>query len=338
MYVGRHMHLETEMVKWLALIALASAMVLAAATSVSGQESANSSEPKPLPKAIEHWAAPMDQTGGAMDEAEWIMAVQASAETWQLLELHHRGELETAKRVWQGTQLPCEREVWRFVALGVVHMQLGEWDRANEALDAAAGLEPDHALVHYYRGILWLTRADASIDWYDRVELGRTRLVGYVPTGDVPLPKGMCELAAMTEFEHAIANAEAIVATTALVDVPETDSALAADVPQVVPPTVGDLLTALGADNFVGKAHNVLGGLCLDHGALERAEQHMDGATASGLSVVDGYRELGAGYEAEGRTSDAARAYMKAMAHGGGVAWPAKKAFENLGKTLIQNW
>ena len=96
----------------------------------------------------------------------------------------------------------------------------------------------------------------------------------------------MYELAATLDFERAIELACALQLDEAIVpDRFPTSSALE--------PTVGDLLLALGADNFQAKAHNTLGYLFLKRGALEPAEQHMDDAVQGGLDVVYGYRDLG---------------------------------------------
>jgi hypothetical protein len=62
----------------------------------------------------------------------------------------------------------------------------------------------------------------------------------------------------------------------------------------------------------------------------------MDAATAAGLDVVFGYRDLGAAYEHAGRHADAARAYLKALKEEPGKAYPLQKLLENAGKTLFE--
>ena len=103
-------------------------------------------------------------------------------------------------------------------------------------------------------------------------------------------------------------------------------------------PTVGDLLLATGADNYVSKAHNTLSYLHLETGALEEAERHMDEAAAGGMSIVYGYEDLGEQYARRHRHADAARAYLKAMKHGRGKVTPARKAWENLHRTWEHIW
>jgi tetratricopeptide (TPR) repeat protein len=87
-------------------------------------------------------------------------------------------------------------------------------------------------------------------------------------------------------------------------------------------PTVADLLRALGAEDFEAKAHNTLGTLFLERGALELAEQHLDRAAQGRLEVASGYRELVVKYQACGRHLDALRAGLKASAYSGGRLHP----------------
>jgi hypothetical protein len=95
-------------------------------------------------------------------------------------------------------------------------------------------------------------------------------------------------------------------------------------------PTVGDLLIALGAENFKGQAHHTLSSLFLENGSLEIAEEHMDNAVNSGLANVFGFRDLATAYEKRGQHADAARANLKAMAHGHNKVSPAFDVFRNL--------
>ena len=81
----------------------------------------------------------------------------------------------------------------------------------------------------------------------------------------------------------------------------------------MIVPTVGDLVAALGADNFVGKAHHVLFGLQLKLGELGIAEFHLDQAAATGIAVLYGYRDLATAYLDEGHNSDAIRLIGKEL-------------------------
>jgi hypothetical protein len=79
----------------------------------------------------------------------------------------------------------------------------------------------------------------------------------------------------------------------------------------------------------------MLGAMDLDRGANDAAEEHLDAAMDAGLTVVFGYRDLGAAYEAEGRHGDAAREYLKGMENEPGLVMPIRKLLENAGKALL---
>jgi hypothetical protein len=103
----------------------------------------------------------------------------------------------------------------------------------------------------------------------------------------------------------------------------------------VTPPTVDDLLGAIGADNFAGKSHHVLSGLHLQLGRLRQAEEHMDAANATGIATGHSFIELGKRYEATGQHTDAARAFLKAVGPEAGSVLPAKRALQNLHRALL---
>jgi len=79
----------------------------------------------------------------------------------------------------------------------------------------------------------------------------------------------------------------------------------------IMVPTAGDLVSALGADNFAGKAHHLLFGLLLDRSEPAAAEFHLDQAAASGIAVLYGYRDLTDSYLQAGRHWDAIRVCKK---------------------------
>jgi hypothetical protein len=112
------------------------------------------------------------------------------------------------------------------------------------------------------------------------------RLVAYTPMED----RAALEMLAIRELEDAIYRAVAIRPDERL---------LATDMNMeeaFIVPCVGDLLTAIGADNFAGKAHNLLFGLHLDRGELLAAELHLDAAVATGVAALYGYQDLAEAY------------------------------------------
>ena len=76
-------------------------------------------------------------------------------------------------------------------------------------------------------------------------------------------------------------------------------------------PTAGDLIKALGADNFFGKAHNVLFGLRLDEVELDAAEYHLSRAVETGIAPLYGYRDLAKAYLVAGEQGAAIRVGLK---------------------------
>jgi hypothetical protein len=112
------------------------------------------------------------------------------------------------------------------------------------------------------------------------------RLVAFTPMED----RAVLEMRAIRELEDAIYRAVAIRLDERL---------LATDMNMeeaFIVPCVGDLLTAIGADNFAGKAHNLLFGLHLDRGELLAAELHLDAAVATGVAALYGYQDLAEAY------------------------------------------
>jgi tetratricopeptide (TPR) repeat protein len=137
----------------------------------------------------------------------------------------------------------------------------------------------------------------------------------------------MYELGAIVELQRAVGTAGCLGRELALI--PEdwtTEPALR--------PTVQDVLTALAATEFEPNAHQMLGHLFLEQGALEVAEEHLDQAKKLGAQVLFIYNELGEEYEAEGRHADAARAYLKAVGNGPDRMGALMRFFDNMGDSL----
>lgn len=341
MLIQRHMHLEAEVFKWIALLALAGALALAIASKAGGTERrGHVQEPVLLPPTVALWAqpvpqAPLEGDGDLPRVAPPLDSVEALCrQLWTILDDHQRGHPEAALAGWQQLQLPPEAEVWRALAVGVAQLQRGRLDDAGAALARAGELEPENAVVHYYLALYRLTQAHQAEDWYDAAGPQGPRLVARQLPPVVPNSKSMYELAAMMEFERAIELApylqiDQTLLPTELIEFDSLYPCLS------ISPAVSDLLRALGADNFVAKAHHGLSVLHLDRGALEAAERHLDAAAATGASIVYGYDDLAAEYEAAGRHTDATRAYLKAIGKGAGYVRPTGKALRSFREALL---
>lgn len=366
----RHMHLEVEMLKWLAVFALAGAVALALVSRAYGGEVVQQPQvPGLLPPDMERLAEPMDEVtlptlpdagvvglgergldekgvaeGGLMeegpDDAHWPKSSargdilsERNAQLWAVLEFHRQGQVEQALEAWADIALPCESEAWRAIAMSAAYLSCGQLNDAVATLDTAERLDPDNPVLNYYLGVLRMQQAAAAPAWYDATGETPTRLVAWVPRQVTPNNKSMYELAAMTSLQRAIDMSSYLEQNRLLIG-SESDAYQESSMSQM-PPMVYDLLVAIGADNFEGKAHNLLSYLCLDRGWLEEAERHMDEAAETGLPILYGYSDLGNRYELAGRNLDASRSYLKQLGHGGSVIEPAGKVYSNLRKALI---
>jgi hypothetical protein len=217
-----------------------------------------------------------------------------------ILENHRTGQALEAIDEWAQVGLPQETAHWREIAMGAAYLKNGDLDRAAFHLDAAQQWKPGHPIAHYFTGLLRLEQAAATIRVPDGLRRGDL-LVSYTPSED----RAVYRMMAIAELELAITRAHELQLDERLIRRdPRVDEELLA-------PTAGDLITALGADNFVGKAHNMLFGLQLDGGELAVAEYHLARAVETGIAPLYGYRDLAKAYLLAGEQSAAIRVGMK---------------------------
>ncbi|HTN74060.1 MAG TPA: tetratricopeptide repeat protein [Pirellulaceae bacterium] len=321
MFAARPLRMEWEFIKWLALLTIAASLALLATRAASGNDFDLPREPALLPTTAVQTARPMPVT-------QYELA-DPNLQLWRILEQHRAGQPEEALTGWEQLALPCETEVWQQVAMALAELQLGQLEPAAEHLDRALQIEPRNPVAHYVLAILRLEQARNAKEWYDAIGPVQLRFAAYRPREVVPNTSGMYELNAMMELEQAIAHAGDVDRTRFLLP---PQQQLLITTPAA---TVGDLLVALGADKFEPQAHNVLGTMCLERGAYEQAEEHMDAAHTAGLTVVFGYQDLGAAYQREGRHAEAFRAYLKSIGNDPGVLHPLQHALENAGRAIL---
>ncbi|MDP6722690.1 MAG: hypothetical protein QGF59_28770 [Pirellulaceae bacterium] len=343
MYAKKHyLSLQFEMIRWMVIIVLAGILALAVASSAWGRDAAKRTQPRPLPDVATQHARPML---ALQDDVTLTDNDQLVRQLWTALAHHHGNDPSAAREVWCGIQLPHQNEAWQYVAMGVTYLQEGDCEAASEAFQVARGLQPNNPVPSYYMGIVRLTEAQRAEDWHDSAfpgsEAPGTMQFASLPTarsitGDVvPNSKAMYEWVAMVEFTRAIELAGNVALDQPLVVSASVDSHPLVAGKADAAPNVGDLLTSLGADNFLGKAHNTLGSMLVSRGALESAERHLDEAAATGMTIVHGYADLGAALEADGEHCDAVRAYMKAAANGDRSPQTTRGVVENFGKALF---
>lgn len=343
----RHMQLEVEMLKWLAAVALAAVLALTLLSrAIGGELTGTLTVPGLLPPGMDELATPLDESlvpartdpsslsAADAQDSELPRVVEsdplaaANARLWAILELHRQGRVEEAIAAWNETELPAESDVWRYLALASAYLQAGDLQDALAMLNAAESLEPDNAVLHYYVGITRMQQAAAAAESYESTSDLSEHLVCWIPPELTPGTKSLYELAAISSLERAIRLAPELPRNRLLLG-SERDDYTSSSVSQL-PPMVHDLLAAIGADNYVGKSHNMLGHLYLERGWLEQSEENLDQAAKTGLAILYGYGQLGDRYALERRHLDACRSYLKQLAQGGPIVSPATKFLDNL--------
>jgi hypothetical protein len=295
----RHMTIEAEIVRWMLLAAAALALILAIATALASGDSTR--EPRLLPQNIRDFAKPMPaeiQPPFFPEEPpiRKLPPAEAGARLWVILDNYRAGRFGEALAEWNYVRLPEDTAHWREIAMGVAYLQVGNHPRAADHFGMARQLAPDDAIVAYSTGMLRWEQAKAAgriPDTTDKTQY----FVAYTPAED----RDLYQTLAIAEFRFAIARAEDI-----RLDVPLVAAERQSD-EEFIAPTARDLLVALGADNFVGKAHQALFALQLSRGELMDAEFHIRQAAAHGVATLAMYQELTEVYLDQGHGADAIR-------------------------------
>jgi hypothetical protein len=279
---------QQELLHWLLVIATAMALTFLVAKALSSADPMR--EPRLLPDNMGQFAKPMapEIVKPFFPESPPVRQLppaEAAVRLWTILEYHRAGQGLEAIDEWTQVGLSEETAHWREIAMGAAYLKIGDLDRAAFHLDAAQQWMPGHPMAHYFTGLLMLEQAATAVRVPDGLRRGDL-LVSYTPTED----RAVYRMMAIGELELAIARAHEVRRDERLVrSEPLVDEELLA-------PTAGDLVKALGADNFVGKAHNTLFGLRLDGGELAVAEYHLARAVETGIAPLYGYRDLAKAY------------------------------------------
>jgi hypothetical protein len=303
MSAARHLTRQQELLHWLLVIATAMALTLLVAKALSSADPMR--EPRLLPDDMSQFAKPMapEIVKPFFPESPPVRQLppaEAAARVWMILENHRFGRALEAIDEWNHVGLPQETAHWREIAIGAAYLKIGDLDRAAFHLDTAQQWMPGHPIAHYFTGLLRLEQAAATVRVPDGLRRGDL-LVSYTPSED----RAVYRMMAIGELESAIARAHEVRLDERLIRRdPRVDEELLA-------PTAGDLITALGADNFVGKAHNTLFGLRLDEGELAVAEYHLARAVETGITPLYGYRDLAKAYLLAGEQTAANRVGVK---------------------------
>jgi hypothetical protein len=343
MIVNRHhLTMEMEVVEWFLLVAFAIIAALAMVTALAAAEPMIDPmhEPARLPADVEMLARPMDAAParpyfpeeGPADEPKYDLPPAAlAARVWMILETQQAGLAREALAGWQQIRLPGQAEAWREVAMAAANLTAGKLDRAAMHLDNAREYENAQAVVAYYTGILRLEQAAAAARVPDEATDATMRLVTYEPMQGT-VGQTVLRVLARRQLEMAIARAGEV----------RLDERLVIGEPgmeeELVAPRVGDLLVALEANNFAGKAHHLLYGLEMDRGQLRQAEEHLDQAVATGIAPLFGYGDLAEGYLALEQPADALRATQKDMAANYPLLWEAGQEMKATLERMWEGW
>lgn len=310
--------LEMEFIKWVLLAILAAALALALAT-VAAAADPMMPEPARLPGDMNELAQPLVPAVKPFFPETPPYTPQnpadVAARIWMTLEHQRAGCVAEALAGWQGIYLGGGTEVWREIALGAAYLQAADIDQAALHLDAARAMNPEHPVVAYYTGILRLEQAAAAVRVPDEMPGLNLRMVAFVPERGEQA-RQQYQLEARQELLAAIAGADMVWLDQRLVMGGRIEE-------ELVVPRVGDLLVALGADNFVGQAHHLLFGIEFDRGATRAAEEHLDLAVATGIAPLLGYEELAEAYLDQEQPADALRATRKDIAANYPQLWQA---------------
>jgi hypothetical protein len=301
MITTKHMTMEAELIRWLLLVVAAVALVLAVATLLAAMPT----EPGLLPADMGRVAQPLAAVERPFfpetPPAREFPPAEAAARLWMVLEHQRAGCVAEALAGWEPLMLPDEVAHWREIAMGAAWLQAGDHQRAVVHLDAARRLAPDNAVLAYYMGILRLEHA-AAVGRDPKPMNGENR---FMVAAFTPQERGTFETMAMQELQQATMWAGTIRLDERLI---HTDAEIEET---VIVPRVGDLLVALQADNFVGKAHHLLFALHLDRRELIEAELNLDMAAATGLQTLYGYQDLAEAYLDADRQADGMRVLNK---------------------------
>ncbi len=261
--------------------------------------------PGPLPSDVDCIARPIRLSHPIIESLRSALAA------------HESGRLRDALRHWGEIDTQGAGQGWKLVSQGAAHLYLGELDGAAVALEEAVTVAPENAVVHYFLGLLQRERAARIAAPGPSAAANEVRLA-FVPSEE-SRPRLLPQLPE-ERLREAGAELELAIRHSAEIDPAEPVMQFTGNQPAA--PSVGELLVALHADNFVGKAHGLLAHRCLDEGLPEAAESHVDLAHRHGIPVPSGYRLIGRMYESQGRDGDAFRAYQKAALNGDGLANP----------------
>lgn len=302
----RHLSVETELIHWILLILAAIAILLAIATALAADPMAASTA-LPADAGLEAGALSGDRIERPYFPESPPQSQQTAVETagmlWMTMEHQRAGSMPEAFAGWEKIRLPIQTAVWREIGVAAAFLQSDELVQALKHLEAAEQLSPHHPVVAFLRGKVWLELASRPAEMTDEPAPGSQR--GPVAPPTPMVRRAVYEVMAIADLQEAIEQADVVDPGEPLVAMPAVDRERASA------PSVGDLITAIGEQDFVGQAHRLLHRLHLRRQEWSEAERQLDQATETSAALPDDHRNLAAALLEAGDRSGAVRVLGK---------------------------
>ena len=146
MLVRNHYQVHTSIVKWIVLILAAMTMIALLATTAAGATGDGTlTEPRRLDPHATELARPMndDIEIRIYEGAELEKPVAGVAtELWMVLQHFENEEWDEALEVLEVLPMPNATREWKFMAMAVAHMRLGDLPAADRAITLGNNMAP----------------------------------------------------------------------------------------------------------------------------------------------------------------------------------------------------
>lgn len=298
----RYISVEAELIHWILLIVAAIAILLAIATALAADPMAAGAA---LPADAGLHAGVTGLPGGRLERPYFPefppqgerTAVEMAGNLWMTLEHQRAGCMPEALAGWEEIRLPIQTAVWREIGMAAAFLQSDDLAQALKHLEVAERLSPHHPVAAYLRGKVWFEMASRPAETQEEPTSGDQREPAPPPTPMVR--RAVYEVMAIADLQEAIERAGVVDPGEPLVVLPGVDR------DRIAAPSVGELLTAIGGDDFVGQAHRLLYRLHMRRQEWSDAERQLDRAAEAGAAQADDHRNLAAALIEAGERSSA---------------------------------
>jgi hypothetical protein len=189
--------------------------------------------------------------------------------------------------------------------MAAAFLQSDDLPQALKRVEVGERLAPHHPVVAYLRGKVWFELAQRAGEATEESSPGDQPGRGLPPTPMVE--RAVYEMMAIADFQEAIEREDVVDPADALVPFPVLNGQRTGG------PCVGELLAAIGGEQFVGHSHRLLYRLHLRRQEFTDAEQQLDQAVQVGVAAFDDHRTLVAAMIEAGDQTAAVRVLGKDM-------------------------